>query len=154
MLMGVISGIRNIRAEADVHPSTPIEAFILCPTPERIALLESFARTISDMTRLSSLVVTGPGEKPKDVATYLYKDMEIYVPLKGLVDVEKELAKLAKERQKVEAKLAQIGTKLASEKFLSNAPAEVVLKEKEKMAEMVATLAKLAEAEQRLHDLG
>lgn len=154
MLMGVITGIRNIRAEADVHPSTRIEAFILCPTPERIALLESFALTISDMTRLSSLVVTGPGEKPKDAATYLYKDMEIYVPLKGLVDVEKELAKLGKERQKVEAKLVQVSAKLASEKFLSNAPAEVVLKEKEKMAEMETTLAKLAEAEQRLRDLG
>ena len=154
MLMGVITGIRNIRAEADVHPSTRIEAFILCPTPERIAFLESFAITIADMTRLSSLVVTGPGEKPKDAASYLYKDMEIYVPLKGLVDVEKETAKLAKERQKIEVKLAQVGAKLASDKFLNNAPAEVVMKEKEKMAEMEATLTKLAEAEQRLRDLG
>ncbi len=154
LLMGVITGIRNIRAEADVHPSTPIEAFILCPVPERVAFLESFAPTITDMTRLSSLVVTGQGEKPTDAATYLYKDMEIYVPLKGLVDVEKELAKLARERQKVEAKLAQVSAKLASEKFLGNAPAEVVMKEQEKKTEMEATMAKLAEAEQRLRDLG
>jgi valyl-tRNA synthetase len=154
LLMGVITGIRNIRAEADVHPSTQIAAFILCPTPERMAFLESFAATIGDMTRLSSLVVTAGGEKPADAATYLYKDMEIYVPLKGLVDVEKEMAKLARERQKVEVKLAQINGKLVSEKFLSNAPADVVMKEKEKKAELDATLAKIAEAEQRLHDLG
>lgn len=154
MLMGVITGIRNIRAEADVHPSTRIEALILCPTPERVAFLESSAFTIADMTRLSSLVVTESGEKPKDAATCLYRDMEIFVPLKGLVDVDKELAKLVRERQKVEVKMAQIGGKLASEKFLDNAPAHVVLKEKEKMAEMEVTLARLAEAEQRLRDLG
>ncbi len=154
LLMGVITGIRNIRAEADVHPSTQIAAYILCPTPERMAFLESFAATIGDMTRLSSLVVTEGGEKPADAATYLYKDMEIYVPLKGLVDVEKEMAKLARERQKVEVKLAQINGKLVSEKFLNNAPADVVMKEKEKKAELDATLAKIAEAEQRLHDLG
>ena len=154
LLMGVITGIRNIRAEADVHPSMQIEAFILCPSAERIAFLQSFGATIADMTRLSSLVVVSDGEKPADAATYLYKDMEIYVPLKGLVDVEKEMAKLAKERQKVEAKLAQINTKLVSEKFLNNAPADVVMKEKEKKEELDATLAKIAESEQRLQNLG
>ncbi len=154
LLMGVITGIRNIRAEADVHPSMQIEAFILCPSQERIAFIQSFTATIGDMTRLSSLVVTGEGEKPADAATYLYKDMEIYVPLKGLVDVEKEMSKLARERQKIEAKLAQINSKLVSEKFLNNAPAEVVMKEKEKKEELDATLAKIAESEQRLNDLG
>jgi valyl-tRNA synthetase len=154
LLMGVITGIRNIRAEADVHPSMQIEAFVLCPSRERIAFLQSFGATIADMTRLSSLTVVSDGEKPADAATYLYKDMEIYVPLKGLVDVEKEMAKLARERQKVEAKLAQINGKLVSEKFLNNAPADVVMKEKEKKAELDATLTKIAESEQRLKNLG
>ena len=80
--------------------------------------------------------------------------MEIYVPLKGRVDVEKETAKLTRERQKVEAKLTQINAKLTSEKFLNNAPADVVMKEKEKKEELDATLAKIAESEQRLNDLG
>ncbi len=152
--MGIITGIRNIRAEADVHPSTKIEAFILCPSPAQIAFIRSFTATLADMTRLSSLVVAGEGEKPTDAATYLYKDMEIYVPLKGLVDVEKETAKLVRERQKVEVKLVQINAKLVSEKFLSNAPADVVMKEREKKEELDATLAKISEAEQRLQDLG
>jgi valyl-tRNA synthetase len=64
------------------------------------------------------------------------------------------MAKLAKERQKVEAKLAQINGKLVSEKFLNNAPADVVMKEKEKKEELDATLAKIAESEQRLKNLG
>ena len=64
------------------------------------------------------------------------------------------MTKLARERQKVEAKLSQINAKLVSEKFLNNAPADVVMKEKEKKAELDATLAKIAESEQRLNDLG
>lgn len=154
LLMGVITGIRNIRAEADVHPSQQIDAVVLCPSPERRTLLESFAATITDMTRLKSFAIREAGEKPADAATYLYKDMEIFVPLKGLVDVEKELAKLGKERQKLEAKLAQVGAKLVSEKFLQNAPADVVAKERDKQAELEATLAKIAEAEQRLRNIG
>ncbi len=154
LLMGVITGIRNIRAEAVVHPTMQIEAFIFCPTPDRRALLQAFAATIGDMTRLSSLVVSEQGDKPADAASYLYKDMDIFVPLKGLVDVEKELAKLAKERQKVEAKWAQVSAKLVSANFLNNAPAEVIGREQEKMAELTATLSKITEAEQRLQNLG
>jgi valyl-tRNA synthetase len=154
LLMGVITGIRNIRAEAVVHPSMQIEAFIFCPTPDRRALLQAFAATIRDMTKLSSLVVSEQGDKPADAASYLYRDMDIFVPLKGLVDVEKELAKLAKERQKVEAKWAQVSAKLVSANFLNNAPAEVIGREQEKMAELTATLSKITEAEQRLQNLG
>ena len=57
------------------------------------------------------------------------------MPLKGLVDVESELAKLMRERKKVEAKLGQVNGKLANKKFLANAPDEVVAKEQEKKAQ-------------------
>ncbi len=154
MLMGVITGIRNIRAEAVIHPSQPIEAVILCPSSERVAFLQSYSATIANMTRLKSLLISDTGDKPDDAASYLFKDMEILVPLKGLVDVEKELDKLARERQKVVAKLAQVSAKLESEKFVSNAPPEVVAKEKEKRAELETSLAKMVEAEQRLRNLG
>jgi len=154
MLMGVITGIRNIRAEAVIHPSQPIEAVILCPSSERVAFLQSYSATIANMTRLKSLLISDTGDKPDDAASYLFKDMEILVPLKGLVDVEKELDKLARERQKVVAKLAQVSAKLESEKFVSNAPPEVVAKEKEKRVELETSLAKMVEAEQRLRNLG
>ncbi len=153
-LMGVITGIRNIRAEAVVHPSLQIDAIILCPSPERVAFLRSFTATIADMTRLKSLVVSDTGDKPDDAASYLFRDMEIFVPLKGLVDVEKELDKLARERQKVAAKLAQVIAKLESEKFVGNAPPEIVAKEKEKRVELEMSMAKIVEAEQRLRNLG
>ncbi len=153
LLMGIITGIRNIRSEAEVHPSTKIEAFVVCADREKADFLASFANAIGDMTRLSSFVVGQQLEKPADAATYICNDLEIFVPLKGLVDVVAELAKLKREREKVEAKLAQVNGKLANEKFLANAKAEVVAKEQDKKALLDATMNKLIEAEEQLQKM-
>jgi len=150
LLMGVITGIRNIRSEAEVHPSAKIEAYVVCKDEEKAACISRFVQAISDMTKLAAFVVAAELEKPADAATYIYNDIEIFVPLKGLVDVEGELAKLARERQKVEVKLGQVNGKLANAQFLANAKPEVVAKEQEKKAVLDATMAKILEAEARL----
>jgi valyl-tRNA synthetase len=151
--MGVITGIRNIRSEAEVHPSTKIEALVICSTNEQAESVGSFSTAICDMTRLSTLRVEVNTEKPTDAATYIYNDIEIFVPLKGLVDVEAELAKLAREKKKVEAKLNQVNNKLSNEKFLANAPDAVVAKEQDKKASLDAKMSKIIEAEERMQKL-
>ena len=153
LLMGVITGIRNIRSESDIHPSARIDAYLLCADREKREFLSSYIKTISDMTRLSTFQVQTTGEKPADAATYIYHDLEIYVPLKGLVDVDSELEKLAKERVKVEAKLQQVNGKLNNQKFLANAPEPVVNKEKEKKQVLDGKLAKIGEEVERLHSI-
>ena len=150
LLMGVITGIRNIRSESDVHPSAKIDAFVICHDEEKAAFIASFENTVSDMTRLQSFQVFSEAEKPHDAATYIYNDIEIFVPLKGLVNVENELEKLSRERAKVEAKLKQVNGKLNNSKFLANAPEDVVNKEKEKKDVLDGTLIKISEAEDRL----
>ena len=153
LLMGVITGIRNIRSESDVHPSMTIDASVICPQKKKAECISSFEATIADMTRLRSFQVMEKGEKPEDAATYIYNDIEIFVPLQGLVDVEAELEKIGRERKKVEAKLKQVGAKLANDKFLANAPAQVVDKETEKKQMLDAKLEKIAEAESRLNTI-
>ena len=61
LLMGVITGIRNIRSEAEVHPSSKIEAFVNCRDAAQRELLESFGPAMSDMCRLSGFTVQGEG---------------------------------------------------------------------------------------------
>ncbi len=153
LLKGIITGIRNIRSEADVHPSMKIDAFVICPDERQGALIDSYGHAVSDMTRLNSFTVQNQSEKPDDAATYIFNDLEIYVPLKGLVDIESELAKLARERAKVEVKLKQVDGKLGNEKFLANAPESVVEKEQEKKKTLDAKLAKIGAAEERLGNM-
>jgi valyl-tRNA synthetase len=154
LLMGIITGIRNIRSEADVHPSTKIDAFVVCADPAKTELLVHFTKAISDMTRLDSLTVAVKGEKPDDAATYIYQDIEMYVPLKGLIDIEKEQEKLQRERKKIEKSLQQINGKLNNKKFLANAPAQIVEKEQGKKAELEAKMSKIEDAEKRLAEIG
>lgn len=154
LLMGVITGFRNIRSEADVHPSAKIDGFLLCADGCKRELVEEFGPAISAMTRLAALSVAATGDKPGDAGTYIYQDMEMYVPLKGLVDVDKERQKLERERLKITKSLKQIAGKLGNAKFLANAPAAIVDKEKGKQAQLEAKLSKVAAAERRLADIG
>ncbi len=150
LLMGIVAGIRNIRSESEVHPSAKIDAFVICLDDDRLKQLENHAGAIGDMTRLKSFHVQKTGDKPTDAATYIFEDMEIYVPLRGLVDVENELAKFEREKKKINAKLTQVNGKLNNEKFIANAPENVINKVKEEKASLDAKLAKIEEAEERL----
>jgi valyl-tRNA synthetase len=153
LLMGIITGIRNIRAEADVHPSKKIDAYVTNVDSAAAELIDSFSPAIRDLTRLNGLNIVDSQDKPDDAATYIYNDIEIFVPLTGLVDVDSELAKLGRDRAKVEKSLNQVNGKLGNDKFLANAPDQVVAKEKAKQEELEARLNRLAEAEQRLHNI-
>ena len=153
ILMGIISGIRNIRSEAEVHPSQRIDAYVTNIGSEQADFVRRFSAPISDMTRLNGLHVQPEDEKPSDAATYIFNDIEIYVPLKGLVDVDSELEKLSRERVKVESSLKQVNGKLGNEKFLSNAPVAIVNKEKSKKEELDNRLHRIAEAEARLKSI-
>jgi valyl-tRNA synthetase len=150
VIMGIITGIRNIRAEAEVHPSQKIEAFVDNISDEQAQLVGSFSSVIVHMTRLTNLVVQPGSQKPDDAATYLYNDIEIYVPLTGLIDLESELEKLARERRNLEKSLKQVNGKLANQKFLAKAPEAVVTKEKAKKDELDGRLTRIAESERRL----
>lgn len=153
LLMGVVTGIRNIRSESDIHPSKKIDAHVVCPDQKTADFIASFTNTIMDMTRLESFHVELESRKPDDAATYIYNTLEIYVPLKGLIDVAAELEKLARDRAKSETKLQQVVGKLTNDKFLANAPEQVVGKEKDKKQQLENTLEKIAEEEDRLRQI-
>jgi valyl-tRNA synthetase len=153
LLMEVISAIRTIRSEADVHPTAKINAAIICPDPQKQELIQSFADAIGGMTRTDSLEITASGTVPDDAGHVLVGDIEVFVPLKGLIDVEGELAKLDREHKKIDKELMRVAGKLRNQKFLDNAPEAVVQKEKAKQKELETRLAKNAESVARLEKL-
>jgi len=153
LLMGVISGLRTIRTEAEVHPSAKIEALLICPDAGRRALLAEYAPGIQAMVRASDLRIEATGVVPDDAGHGLVQDVELVVPLKGLIDVAGELEKLAREQVKLEKELERIVAKLSNEKFMSNAPEAVVAKERDKENEIRTRLAKTLESTERMRKL-
>jgi valyl-tRNA synthetase len=153
LFMGVVTGLRNIRSETGIHPSARIKATVICPDAAKGALLQENSRAILTLTRLEEMQILAKGSRPRGAASYIFNEIEIFVPLAGLVDVEQELTKLQKELEKVTRQLEKVEAKLANAKFLANAPAEVVAGEKEKQQTLHAKRAKVEDSMERLLQL-
>ncbi|WP_035245776.1 valine--tRNA ligase [Desulfogranum mediterraneum] len=150
LIMEVISGLRTIRTEAELHPNVKVAATILCADPDKRATLESFVQGIEGMVRAEQVEILAEGQVPDDAGHGLVQGIELIIPLQGLIDVEGELTKLEREQTKLEKELQRVRAKLNNEKFLSNAPAAIVAKEKGIEEELLERLAKNQESRQRL----
>jgi valyl-tRNA synthetase len=150
VLMDVISAVRTIRSEADVHPSAKLHVSLICADAAKRELLRSFTGSLCAMTRAESIELAESGIVPDDAGHALVSGVEVVVPLKELIDVEAELDKLARERKTLEQDLQRVNGKLGNENFLSNAPPDVVAKEQAKLEELNARLAKNEESRERL----
>jgi len=153
LFMGIVGGIRNIRSEMQIHPGAEIKVLIICHDQLRATKLAELIDSIKGLTRAVAIEIKQEAERPEGAASVLYTDIEIHVPMAGLIDVEKESAKLNKEMEKIEIQLQRTSGKLSNEKFMSNAPEDVVAKERAKMDEMSAKIEKLKEALARLQEL-
>ncbi|MDX2433949.1 MAG: valine--tRNA ligase [Desulfobacterales bacterium] len=153
LLMGVVTGFRNIRSETGIHPSARIDGFIICPVKHKAEVLKNNSKAVRERARVGELHILQEGKQPQGAASYIFNEIEIFVSLAGLVDVDQELAKLEKEMDKVSLQLKKVEGKLGNSKFLDNAPEEVVAGEKEKQETMSAKLAKINESMGRLKHL-
>lgn len=143
-LKDVIVGIRNIRGEMDISPAKAIPALLHNGTTDDKRRFEENTSLIRSLAKLESLEWTESDELPMS-ATQFVGQMEILVPMAGLINVEAELARLQKEAGKAEGEIKRLNGKLGNEKFVSNAPDEVVAKEKEKLAAAEQSLSLLSE---------
>src|SRR6266568_3958172 len=135
LVMEVIKAIRNIRGEMEVAPSREIAAILDCKTAATLSLLKHNEVYIMRLARLASLAIGQGLARPEDASIQVAGDVEIVVPLKGLVDVEEEEKRLLKELGKIDKDIEFLGKKLENPSFAERAPADVVAKEREKLEE-------------------
>lgn len=134
-IMDTIKAIRNMRAEVNVPPGKKSEV-ILQITEESMPTFEAnqgYLKVLAAAEPITLMTLTE--QKPENAMTAVVSGVEIYLPLKGLIDIEKESARLRKELEKLEKDLVRIAGKLANEGFVAKAPAEVIEKEKAKEQE-------------------
>ncbi len=141
-LKKIITECRSVRSVLGVPPSTISKVRINALSEEKAALIQENAIYIERLAR--SEVEVGVGmEKPKASAGAVVEGNEIYILLEGLIDLDKEKARLEKEIQKVGGYVKQLEGKLGNEKFVDNAPKEVVEGEREKLKAARLNLEKL-----------
>ncbi|ABK99195.1 valine--tRNA ligase [Pelobacter propionicus] len=152
-VMEVIGSIRNIRGEMDVPPSKQIATILSCANAASLELMQQSQSAIVNLARISDLTIGQGLEKPEDASIQVAGDVQIFVPLKGLVNVEEEEKRLSKEIAKIEKEIDMFSKKLQNPSFVDRAPAEVVAKEREKLAEVTGKKRVLEESLEKIRKL-
>ena len=144
-LKKVIIGIRNIRGEMNITPAKHLPIYLNSGSADDLRKLNDNRQFLAKLANLEAITWLKPGDEAPMSATALVGNMEILVPIAGLIDKDAELARLNKEIDKLQRELEKVQNKLCNENFVGKAPAEVVAKERERMADMEATLDKLSQ---------
>lgn len=140
-----IVGIRNIRGEMDISPNKPLSVLLRNSNYEDARRLSTTENFLGKLAKLEAIEVLGAGDEAPASATALVGEMEILIPMAGLIDKDAELARIAKALDKLEKDHARTSGKLANENFVSKAPAAVIEKEKAKLEDMQMQISKLEE---------
>jgi len=136
IVMASIRAIRNIRAEFNLSPAAPLKVIMVCREDAVLKILAGASSYIKDLAKVGDLELTLQlNEKPRQAVSALLAFAEVYVPLEGLIDVDKEIARLQKDLNNIEAEITKADSKLSNDNFLAKAPPEVIAKEQERQAE-------------------
>ncbi|WP_218398253.1 valine--tRNA ligase [Alteromonas lipotrueae] len=138
-----IVGIRNIRGEMDISPNKPLNALLKNVSAEDSRRLEAAKAFLDKLSKLETVTILKDGEEAPASATALVGEMEILIPMAGLIDKDAELARITKAMDKVDKDVSRTRGKLGNEKFVSNAPDAVIEKERGKLEEGEKQLEKL-----------
>jgi valyl-tRNA synthetase len=149
MVMDVTTAIRNIRGEMNIAPAAQVDAVVFGPD-NLTSVVEAHGHYIEDLARLSTLEMHRDGKRPKVAASAVVGELELFVPLEGVLDFKEESQRLQKEISKLEPELARSKKKLANKEFLNRAPEDVVAKERDKFERLGDKLNKLQRQLERL----
>lgn len=143
-------GVRQIRGEMKISMAKRIDIIVANASAEDLRRLADFEPLLSKLAKLESVRVLAAGEEAPMSATTLVGEMEVLVPMAGLIDKDAELARLDKEVARLQGEVKRVGGKLANEGFVAKAPAEVLEKERAKLAEAEQALAKMVEQRSKI----
>jgi len=138
MIMEAINLIRNVRGEMNISPGKGLHALIRLRDSKAGEVLRRHLIYLLFMSRCDTIEIGQDLVRPPSSATSVSDRMEVFVPLKGVIDLDEERARLMKNLKKVQDELSSVNKKLANDSFMEKAPAEVVEKERKRGEELHA----------------
>lgn len=140
-IMDLVSAIRSLRAEGNVEAAKKIHVIVYAH--EDLEIIEDKAEVIKRLANLGQLDLSETGPKVEKALTTFVGDLEVYLPLADLIDLDAEKNRLEKEISNLEGYLESLSKKLGNTGFTKNAPKEVLEKEQSKLEECAQKLEKL-----------
>ena len=142
VLQELITSIRAIRSRMNIAPSKNVDLKIKC-SKDQSDLISQNKKLFMALAKIDSYDYGSSMERPPQSATAVVHGMELYIPLDGLVDLDKEKMQLEKRKIKIEGLLVGIDKKLSNKQFINNAPENVVDGERKKGVNLRDELTKI-----------
>ncbi len=150
-VQSVLVGIRKIRSEMDIAPSKTVPVFIENADEVDKAYIAEFSEWLKKLGKMESFELLS-GDAPESAVALVGK-MKLHIPLAGLIDKDAELARLDREITKLQASIDRLNGQLSNEKYVDNAPAELVAKSREQLAEQQAKMSELVGQKEKIERL-
>ena len=145
-----ILGIRQIRGEMDISPGKPLPVLLENSVAKDRAFAEQNAHLLTRVGRVESVRSLAADEEAPASATALLGNMRLLVPMAGIIDVGAEKVRLGKQRERSNSDLERVRSKLENANFVNNAPADVVTKTRQQLADLELQISQLDEQMERL----
>lgn len=142
-IKSAINAIRNIRGEMNIPPNKSAHVVISGTNGANLDLIHAYQHYFEHLANVDQLERLQGAKKPQKAASAIVNDLELYVPLEGLIDFGVERARLEKEISRVEKQLEVLNNKLQSSDFLTKAPEAIIKREKQKKTDFESNLNKL-----------
>ena len=129
--MNLISSIRNIKASFAISPKKEIS--LVCKVDDsRANILFNYKKYLERLVKVTSLETGENIKKPSQSTTIVANNMEIYIPLRDLIDINKEIERLENQIENLDGRLNSVNRKLDNKQFIANAPENIVTHEQNK----------------------
>ncbi|MZG30622.1 MAG: valine--tRNA ligase [Nitrospinae bacterium] len=142
-VMEVITGVRNVRGEMNLNPGLKLNVLIKTRHAELEATLKKHSGFICELARVDQITIGPDIPKPKVSASSVFGDMDLIIPLEGMMDFEEERNRIEKELKKIEKDLIFLDKKLSNPNFVKKAPADVIEKDEKRKTTLSEKQAKL-----------
>ncbi|MDO7910977.1 valine--tRNA ligase [Pseudomonas sp. 22-AL-CL-001] len=149
-LKELMVGLRNIRAEMNIGPGKPLPLFLKNASADDQRRLQENEALLKKLAKVEAFTVLDEQDEAPLSATALVGDLQVLVPMAGLIDKDAELARLNKEIQRLQGEVQRVGGKLSNAAFVDKAPPAVIDKERAKLAEAEQALANFTEQHARI----
>jgi len=153
-IIEAVTGIRTIRGELNISPALKLNVSIKTFSIASEKILKENVKYIKRLAKAEYIEMGKNVRKPAGSATSVKSSMEIYVPLKGVLNIEPEMNRLKKDRAEVDESIVFLNKKLLNDDFIQRAPAEVVKKEKARYEEMMHRKERILKSIAMLKEVG
>lgn len=152
-LKSIIVAVRAIRSESNIPPGDELALILGNTVSEDSARVTRHAKALAKLAKVKNITIAKSGEEQPPTLSALAGTIEVMVPMAGVINVDKELARLAKEFDRLSLERVRLTGKLSNDNFVARAPADVVDKERAKLADIETSISSVTAQKSKMEEL-